>query len=56
MRSMMTCVALSPPRMTIRPAASTAVITEFATFCAAFLDGSSTFVTGQFVSYSGGWG
>ena len=31
-------------------------LTEFATFCAAFLDGSSTFVTGQFVSYSGGWG
>ncbi len=31
-------------------------LAEFATFCAAFLDGSSTFVTGQFVSYSGGWG
>lgn len=31
-------------------------IDEFAVFCAAFLDGSSTFVTGQFVSYSGGWG
>lgn len=29
---------------------------EFAAFCAAFLDGTSTFVTGQFVSYSGGWG
>jgi 3-oxoacyl-[acyl-carrier protein] reductase len=29
---------------------------EFATFCCAFLDGASTFVTGQFVSYSGGWG
>jgi 3-oxoacyl-[acyl-carrier protein] reductase len=28
---------------------------EFARFCAAFLDGSSTFVTGQFVAYAGGW-
>ncbi|MEY2966784.1 MAG: SDR family oxidoreductase [Ilumatobacteraceae bacterium] len=30
-------------------------IDEFARFCAAFLDGSSTFVTGQFVAYAGGW-
>jgi len=28
---------------------------EFARFCAAFIDGSSTFVTGQFVAYAGGW-
>ena len=28
---------------------------EFANFCAAFIDGSSTFVTGQFVAYAGGW-
>jgi 3-oxoacyl-[acyl-carrier protein] reductase len=28
---------------------------EFAAFCATFLDGSSTFTTGQFVAYAGGW-
>ena len=28
---------------------------EFASFCGAFLDGSSTFTTGQFVAYAGGW-
>jgi NAD(P)-dependent dehydrogenase (short-subunit alcohol dehydrogenase family) len=28
---------------------------EFAAFCAAFLDGTSTFTTGQFVAYAGGW-
>ena len=28
---------------------------EFAHFCAPFVDGSSRFTTGQFVSYSGGW-
>lgn len=30
-------------------------ITEFARFCAAFIDGSSTFMTGQYVAYAGGW-
>lgn len=28
---------------------------EFASFCMAFLDGTSTFATGQFVAYAGGW-
>jgi len=28
---------------------------EFASFCMAFLDGSSRFTTGQFVAYAGGW-
>jgi NAD(P)-dependent dehydrogenase (short-subunit alcohol dehydrogenase family) len=28
---------------------------EFASFCMAFVDGSSRFTTGQFVSYAGGW-
>ena len=28
---------------------------EFANFCMAFVDGSSRFTTGQFVSYAGGW-
>lgn len=28
---------------------------EFAHFCMPFIDGSSRFTTGQFVSYSGGW-
>ncbi len=28
---------------------------EFASFCMAFLDGSSGFTTGQFVAYAGGW-
>ncbi len=28
---------------------------EFASFCSVFLDGSSTFTTGQFVAYAGGW-
>jgi NAD(P)-dependent dehydrogenase (short-subunit alcohol dehydrogenase family) len=28
---------------------------EFASFCGAFLDGTSTFTTGQFVAYAGGW-
>lgn len=28
---------------------------EFAAFCAPFLDGTSTFTTGQFVAYAGGW-
>ncbi|NBU37821.1 MAG: SDR family oxidoreductase [Actinobacteria bacterium] len=30
-------------------------IEEFASFCANFIDGSFTFTTGQFVSFSGGW-
>ena len=30
-------------------------VDECAAFCMAFLDGSSGFTTGQFVSYSGGW-
>jgi 3-oxoacyl-[acyl-carrier protein] reductase len=30
-------------------------VEEFASFCMPFLDGTSTFVTGQFVSFSGGW-
>ena len=30
-------------------------VDEFASFCMPFLDGASTFVTGQFVSFSGGW-
>jgi len=28
---------------------------EFAAFCGVFLDGTSTFTTGQFVAYAGGW-
>jgi 3-oxoacyl-[acyl-carrier protein] reductase len=28
---------------------------EFASFCRVFLDGTSTFTTGQFVAYAGGW-
>jgi 3-oxoacyl-[acyl-carrier protein] reductase len=28
---------------------------EFASFCMPFLDGTSTFVTGQFVPFAGGW-
>jgi 3-oxoacyl-[acyl-carrier protein] reductase len=28
---------------------------EFASFCMAFVDGSSGFTTGQFVPYAGGW-
>ena len=28
---------------------------EFAHFCAPFVDGTSTFTTGQFVAYAGGW-
>ncbi len=28
---------------------------EFAYFCSPFVDGTSTFTTGQFVSYAGGW-
>ena len=28
---------------------------EFAYFCSPFIDGTSTFTTGQFVSYAGGW-
>lgn len=28
---------------------------EFASFCGPFLDGTSTFTTGQFVAYAGGW-
>ena len=28
---------------------------EFAAFCGPFIDGTSTFTTGQFVSYAGGW-
>jgi len=28
---------------------------EFASFCLAFLDGTSRFTTGQFVAYAGGW-
>jgi NAD(P)-dependent dehydrogenase (short-subunit alcohol dehydrogenase family) len=28
---------------------------EFAYFCAPFIDGTSRFTTGQFVSYAGGW-
>ncbi|MEY3034274.1 MAG: hypothetical protein RLZ86_896 [Actinomycetota bacterium] len=28
---------------------------EFASFCMAFVDGSSRFTTGQFVAYAGGW-
>ena len=28
---------------------------EFASFCRVFLDGSSTFTTGQYISYAGGW-
>ena len=30
-------------------------MSEFAAFCSVFLDGSSTFTTGQYVSYAGGW-
>jgi 3-oxoacyl-[acyl-carrier protein] reductase len=28
---------------------------ELAYFCAAFVDGTSRFTTGQFVAYAGGW-
>jgi 3-oxoacyl-[acyl-carrier protein] reductase len=28
---------------------------EFASFCMPFIDGSSTFTTGQFIAYAGGW-
>jgi NAD(P)-dependent dehydrogenase (short-subunit alcohol dehydrogenase family) len=28
---------------------------EFASFCMPFIDGTSTFTTGQFVAYAGGW-
>lgn len=30
-------------------------VDEFASFCMPFLDGTSTFATGQFISFSGGW-
>lgn len=30
-------------------------VDEFSKFCMPFLDGSSTFATGQYVSFSGGW-
>ncbi len=30
-------------------------MTEFASFCTTFLDGSSRFATGQFFPYAGGW-
>ncbi|CAB4617337.1 unannotated protein [freshwater metagenome] len=30
-------------------------MSEFASFCSVFLDGSSTFTTGQYISYAGGW-
>jgi NAD(P)-dependent dehydrogenase (short-subunit alcohol dehydrogenase family) len=30
-------------------------VDECAAFCCAFLDGTSTFTTGQFVGYAGGW-
>jgi 3-oxoacyl-[acyl-carrier protein] reductase len=30
-------------------------VEECAAFCCAFLDGTSTFTTGQFVGYAGGW-
>jgi NAD(P)-dependent dehydrogenase (short-subunit alcohol dehydrogenase family) len=30
-------------------------MTEFASFCATFLDGTSRFATGQFFPYAGGW-
>jgi 3-oxoacyl-[acyl-carrier protein] reductase len=30
-------------------------VDEFAHFCMPYLDGQSTFATGQFVSFSGGW-
>ena len=30
-------------------------MTEFAAFCATFLDGTSRFATGQFFAYAGGW-
>ena len=28
---------------------------EFASFCMPFVDGTSRFTTGQFISYAGGW-
>jgi NAD(P)-dependent dehydrogenase (short-subunit alcohol dehydrogenase family) len=28
---------------------------EFASFCMPYLDGTSNFATGQFVSFAGGW-
>jgi NAD(P)-dependent dehydrogenase (short-subunit alcohol dehydrogenase family) len=31
-------------------------LAEMASFCAAFLDGTSRFQTGQFFTYAGGWG
>jgi 3-oxoacyl-[acyl-carrier protein] reductase len=30
-------------------------MTEFASFCMPFVDGTSRFTTGQFVAYAGGW-
>jgi len=30
-------------------------VDEFASFCMPFVDGTSTFTTGQFVAYAGGW-
>lgn len=30
-------------------------MSEFASFCMPFVDGTSTFTTGQFVAYAGGW-
>jgi 3-oxoacyl-[acyl-carrier protein] reductase len=30
-------------------------VDEFASFCMPYLDGNSTFVTGQYVTFSGGW-
>ena len=30
-------------------------MTEFASFCMPFIDGTSGFTTGQFVAYAGGW-
>ena len=30
-------------------------VEEFSRFCMPYLDGTSTFATGQYVSFSGGW-
>jgi 3-oxoacyl-[acyl-carrier protein] reductase len=30
-------------------------VEELAAFCMPFVDGTSTFTTGQFVAYAGGW-
>ena len=30
-------------------------VDEFASFCMPYLDGNSTFATGQYVTFSGGW-